>query len=241
MTGAGRRSAAVAAGIAFHIVALGAMSLIGFMSVKSPVKDEPIYEVALIGSGSPAAAPAVTEAAPAVKPPQEIMKPQADDIVEEKPEEKPVEKPEEKPETKPQENTAATNPDSTAAAPGNGQGEGTGEGTGDGEKAGEGSGSAIDGNAIQTPAVAPTILRAVQPDYPPSARRRGVEGVTYLRILLDKAGVPESVEVAESAGDVYLDESAAEAAAEWRFSPGLDSQGRPVRCYVKVPVAFRLN
>ena len=63
MTGAGRRSAAVAAGIAFHIVALGAFGLIGLMSVNSPVKEEPIYEVALMGSGSPAAAPAVTETA----------------------------------------------------------------------------------------------------------------------------------------------------------------------------------
>ncbi|MDO4204020.1 MAG: TonB family protein [Selenomonadaceae bacterium] len=240
MTGAGRQTTAMAMGIAFHIAALGALGLAGFLSAKPPVIDEPVYEVSLIGSGSLAAATKETAAAPAAKPVQEIAPPKADDIVEET-KENPPEKPAEQTETKPQDNTAQSRPDSTAQKNGNGQGSGSGDGAGDGDKAGNGSGSAIDGNAIQTPAVAPSILRAVQPDYPPSARRRGVEGTAYLRILLDKAGVPESVEIMESAGDVYLDEAAAEAVEEWRFSPGLDGQGRPVRCYVQVPVAFRLN
>lgn len=240
MTGAGRQTTALAVGIAFHIAALGALGFAGFLSVKPPVTDEPVYEVSLIGSGSVPAAAVKAAAAPVVKAPQEVVPPQADDIVEEK-KEKPPEKTAEQAETKPQDSAAQGSPDSTAENSGNGQGNGIGDGAGDGDKAGIGSGNAIDGNAIQTPAVAPSLVRAVQPDYPPSARRRGVEGTAYLRILLDKAGVPESVEIMESAGDVYLDEAAAEAVEEWRFSPGLDGQGRPVRCYVQVPVGFRLN
>ena len=240
MTGAGRQTTALAVGIAFHIAALGALGFAGFLSVKPPVTEEPVYEVSLIGSGSAPAAAVQAAAAPVVKAPQEVVPPQADDILEEK-KETPPEKPAEQAETKPQDSAAQGSPDSTAENSGNGQGNGIGDGAGDGDKAGIGSGNAIDGSAIQTPAVAPSLVRAVQPDYPPGPRRRHVEGTTYIRILLDKAGVPESVEVTESAGDVYLDEAALEAVEEWRFSPGLDGQGNPVRCYVQVPVVFRLN
>ena len=239
MTGAGRRGAALAAGVAFHLCALGLLGYSGLLALKLPKQEEPVYEVALVGSGSRAAALPQAAPAPAQAAVQEIAPPRPDDIVEERTVEKSPVPPTEKTAATPQE--AAPAKAESAAAPGNGQGEGVGEGTGNGDKAGVGNSSAVDANAIQSPAVAPALLRAAPPDYPPGPRRRGVEGTAWLRVLLDRAGVPESVEVVESAGDVYLDEAAAAAVEEWRFSPGLDGQGQPVRCYVQLPVAFRLN
>lgn len=243
MTAAGRHTAAAVTGIIFHLAAIAAIGFSGLLSLKTYLPDEPIYEVSLMGSGSlRSAAEEAAASTAAVNLPQATAEPQPDDIIEEKIEPEPVVR--EKSQEKPQETTAqAHQSDSgqTAQKAGNGQGEGVGEGNGDGEKPGVGSGGALEGNAIQTPAVAPSLLKAVAPDYPPGPRRRGVEGTAYIRILLDKAGVPEAVEVMESAGDVYLDEAAQEAVEEWRFSPGLDSQGRPVRCYVQVPVAFKLD
>lgn len=127
-----------------------------------------------------------------------------------------------------------------------GQRGGGGGGLGGG---GDGSGSHLGGGSPfgdvlvdgSTAAVPSRILEKVQPDYPRMARRRGVEGVVLLRVVVDKEGrvEPELTEVLESVPG--LDAASVAAARHFRFTPALDRTGAPVRVFLRVPFRFTLQ
>ncbi|MDO4179598.1 MAG: energy transducer TonB, partial [Phascolarctobacterium sp.] len=80
-----------------------------------------------------------------------------------------------------------------------------------------------------------------EPPYPSSVKSAGITGTVRLRILIDKNGNPETVSVSGSSGNGQLDQSALNTAYKWRFSPGLDNYGKPIRCYATIPVRFKLT
>jgi protein TonB len=84
------------------------------------------------------------------------------------------------------------------------------------------------------------ILRRSMPRYPRSARLRGAEGVTVLRVLVERSGRVGIVEVDRSAGDQDLDRAAVRAIRSWRFATGAPSREMPRR-WVLIPVEFRLR
>lgn len=95
------------------------------------------------------------------------------------------------------------------------------------------------------PAVAPAdrgvaYERVREPRYPASARVRGIEGETVLRVLVAADGQVRSVSVAASSGHRELDQAALAAVRTWRFQPAIE-QGRTVAAWVQVPVVFRLH
>ena len=78
------------------------------------------------------------------------------------------------------------------------------------------------------------------PRYPRQALRAGAEGTVLLRVLVDEQGRPQSVEIESSSGHRELDRSAREhVLARWRFHPA-QRQGRAIRAYALVPIAFGL-
>lgn len=83
-------------------------------------------------------------------------------------------------------------------------------------------------------------LQPPKPDYPIGAKRAGEQGKVVLRILIDEKGLPERVDVQQSAGFVRLDEAARAAALRAVFKPHLDD-GRAVPAYVLVPINFALK
>ncbi len=86
----------------------------------------------------------------------------------------------------------------------------------------------------------PQVVRRVKPEYPEIARRAGIEGVVWVKILVDKEGKPRKAVVIKSeAGDV-LNEAAVKAAMEFLFTPALMNQG-PVSCWVVIPFRFQLK
>ncbi|MBF0109165.1 MAG: energy transducer TonB [Magnetococcales bacterium] len=87
--------------------------------------------------------------------------------------------------------------------------------------------------------VLPMIRVAPKPEYPPLARRRGLEGTVLLRIFIDATGTPNRVEIMKSSGHSILDDSARETVLEWHFSPAR-SGGIPEATAVEVPITFRL-
>lgn len=119
---------------------------------------------------------------------------------------------------------------------GNGSGNGNGGGTGDG--AGEGSGP---GSGIGSPAVPPRIIYHRKPAYPNSARNREIEGTTVVRLLISTAGNVEVSSVEKSSGSQELDAAATNALQEWKFVSAKDRYGRNMRCYVFIPIKFRLR
>ncbi|WP_434385727.1 energy transducer TonB [Melittangium boletus] len=99
-------------------------------------------------------------------------------------------------------------------------------------------GSAVD---LKQVARAPRVLEQVRPHYPRRARSEGIEGRVLVRLIIGVDGrvEPDSPRVVESV--VALDAAALEAVRQWRFTPALGHQGRPVRVIVEIPVQFTLK
>ena len=207
--------------IIFHVLCCGLIGLIALTTFHSV--EEPVYDVALVGGGD--AAPEVAQPEPEPEPElEEIIKPKDDDIVEKK--EKPVPK---------KQVTQKSSAQPKYTAPG-----GTGSGTKPGTNVGKGDGIGPAGDAIQAPAVPPRVTRSRMPSYPEACRKSGITGTAVVRFLVGKSGGVESVILARSSGNASLDQAALSAAGGFRFKPGLDGYGRPIRCYAYQPFAFRL-
>jgi periplasmic protein TonB len=99
------------------------------------------------------------------------------------------------------------------------------------------------GNALELKQVAspPRVLQQVRPRYPRTARSDGIEGLVLVRVIIGVDGriEPGSTRVVRSVP--ALDEAAMSAVSQWRFSPALGHQGRPVRVIVEIPVEFSLK
>jgi protein TonB len=87
---------------------------------------------------------------------------------------------------------------------------------------------------------APSGGYQVQPSYPSSARRLGIEGTTLLRVYVAADGRVSDVQVDQSAGHPDLDRAAAEAVRRWKFEPGRRGS-EPVGMWVRLPVQFVLK
>jgi protein TonB len=79
-----------------------------------------------------------------------------------------------------------------------------------------------------------------RPEYPASARLRGIQGVVTLLLRVGASGLVEDVRVERSSGDASLDASAVGTAWTWRYRPA-SVDGVPVAETLRVPVPFRLR
>ena len=94
--------------------------------------------------------------------------------------------------------------------------------------------------AVTKPLFDAAYLRNPAPDYPSQAKRRGMEGVVMLDVLVKQDGVAAEVSVAQSSGYSMLDESARNAVQRWKFVPA--KQGaQTVDARVMVPIEFKLQ
>jgi len=76
--------------------------------------------------------------------------------------------------------------------------------------------------------------------YPPLVRARGLEGQVVLRAIVDSTGAVEpAITVTRSIPG--LDAAAIVALHRWRFEPGRDRDGRPLRVVLEVPIRFQLR
>lgn len=78
-----------------------------------------------------------------------------------------------------------------------------------------------------------------KPKYPERAQREGWEGAVLLRVLVNRQGRPESIEVTHSSGFETLDRAAMDTVKDWRFHPARYGE-REVESWVKIPIIFRL-
>ena len=87
----------------------------------------------------------------------------------------------------------------------------------------------------------PSLVFMPQPEYPPLARRVGVEGKVILWVLVDIEGGAREVRVHEESNPGYgFGDYAARAARGAAFTPAI-SNHQPVRCWVSIPVVFELE
>jgi protein TonB len=85
---------------------------------------------------------------------------------------------------------------------------------------------------------APGLVHRVEPNYPTVAQSAHVEGVVILEATVDTSGRVQSVRVLR--GIPLLDDSAAEAVKQWRYSP-LMLNGTPRPFVLTVTVTFSLK
>lgn len=78
------------------------------------------------------------------------------------------------------------------------------------------------------------------PKYPRLARRRGLQGMVVLDVLVNTSGWVEELQVGRSTGYGLLDKAAIKAVRNWQFKVGTVG-GIPQQMWVKVPVRFRLQ
>jgi periplasmic protein TonB len=106
-------------------------------------------------------------------------------------------------------------------------------------------GPPIEGNsevpvAVDAVAHPPEIVTYVVPKYPRKARAKKIQGRVLLMVIVDESGkVEKDVTVVESIP--MLDKAAVNAIHRWRFSPGRDADGNPIRVRLAVPVRFSLR
>jgi periplasmic protein TonB len=86
---------------------------------------------------------------------------------------------------------------------------------------------------------APRVVREYKPDYPDSAKTRGVRGNVELEVVVKKDGTVGAVKVKKSL-DPDLDEEAVKAMKKWEFKPGT-KEGKPVDVMVDVEMTFNLK
>ena len=85
---------------------------------------------------------------------------------------------------------------------------------------------------------APQKIKDVAPRYPALAQSAGVEGMVILQAVIGEEGSVLDVRVLK--GKPLLDQAAADAVRQWRFTPTL-LNGQPVPVVMTVTEAFTLN
>lgn len=88
--------------------------------------------------------------------------------------------------------------------------------------------------------VHPSLERAIKPNYPISARRKGEEGTVILDVVVAADGHANSVTLVASCGFPDLDNAAEKAASQARFNPGTRN-GRAVDSAARLTIIFRLR
>jgi periplasmic protein TonB len=99
-------------------------------------------------------------------------------------------------------------------------------------------GEALD---LKQVARAPQVLEQVKPRYPRRAKTDGIEGLVLVRVIIGTDGHVEPQHTRVIRSVPALDAAAISAVSQWRFSPALGRQGRPVRVIVEIPVQFSLK
>ncbi len=129
----------------------------------------------------------------------------------------------------------------TGSGTGPGSGSGSGGGIGSGHGTGIGSGYGAGSSIYASPAVPPRLVRNTPPTYPTAEKNAGIQGTANLHLLVGKDGSVEQITVLSSSGNANLDQAAINACYKWKFTGARNKAGQTVRCYMSVPITFRLR
>lgn len=87
---------------------------------------------------------------------------------------------------------------------------------------------------------APELFFETKPVYPAEEKGKGVEGLVWVKALVDKCGKVKEAVVSKSSGMTALDDAALTAARQNEFIPA-ESESGPVACWVMYKVEFKLH
>lgn len=93
------------------------------------------------------------------------------------------------------------------------------------------------GNGVSVP----RVVKEVRPVYTPAALQAKIQGSVEVELVVSADGVPGRIVVTKSLDAVHgLDESAIEAASQWRFEPGR-RDGKAIPVLIAVEMRFTLR
>lgn len=75
--------------------------------------------------------------------------------------------------------------------------------------------------------------------YPEMARKAGIEGQVIVRVLVGKDGKPKKA-VVQQTDSKMLDKAAVKAVLKQIFTPAIQN-GKPITCWVSIPIKFKLR
>ncbi|MEW6411289.1 MAG: M56 family metallopeptidase [Candidatus Zixiibacteriota bacterium] len=88
--------------------------------------------------------------------------------------------------------------------------------------------------------VMPVMIYQEAPEYPEDAKKAGLTGSVWVRVLVDSTGAAREAMLSKSSGNEQLDNAALAPAYKNKFKPGL-KDGKPVVCWVTYKVVFALD
>lgn len=86
----------------------------------------------------------------------------------------------------------------------------------------------------------PRYARALQPDYPMSMRRAGIEGRVTVRVLIGTDGRVKDVALIQSPDPAFYETTRRHALDNWRFKPAT-VDGEAVEAWFQMNLVFKLN
>lgn len=237
----GRSQPALAASVALHVAA--ALPLFLPMALPEAEVTPPVVVELVMAAEEPiAAAPATVIASPAtvIAPPTPMPAPPRPTSarVPSTPR-PPVSKPVPAPPTTAASASAAAVQDATPPPAEAGTADGAAA-TARGTEAAAGGGTTGTEGEVSAPGYALGAEQTPAPDYPWSARRRGVEGRVVLRLEVGADGRPTGVELVHGSGHDVLDQAAITTVWHWRLRPAM-AGGVAVAGRVVVPIVFKLT
>lgn len=85
----------------------------------------------------------------------------------------------------------------------------------------------------------PEMIEPATPDYPVEAKKNGITGKVFVKVLIDKEGTPKKAVVIKSDLELF-NQPAVDAAMKSKFSPAMD-KGNPIAVWVVLPYKFALD
>ncbi len=95
--------------------------------------------------------------------------------------------------------------------------------------------------------IKPKIIKAIPkykenapPKYPVFAKKRGYQGTVFLKVFVNKNGMPETITIFKSSGYLILDNAAIKQVKKWIFFPGMVNN-KNIGMNVIFPIKFELK
>ncbi len=86
----------------------------------------------------------------------------------------------------------------------------------------------------------PKPTKTVNPTYPEDARKNGIEGMVWVKVLIDKKGLVKRAVVIKRKGTESFEDVTLNAARQWEFKPAVAGK-ETVDVWVVIPFAFKLD
>ncbi|KAF0152019.1 MAG: periplasmic protein TonB [Ignavibacteria bacterium] len=96
-----------------------------------------------------------------------------------------------------------------------------------------------DMNAFTAVEKLPEMVRHVYPEYPEIAKRAGITGKVFVKVLVDKEGRPKRAVVIKSDSELF-NQVSIDAAMRSAFTPALQNQ-HPIAVWIVLPYRFTLE